>query len=210
MGTSHHLDLYLLRHGLTRWNVENRYLGHTDEPVMEIEELAELKKELEVVEFDEVFSSDLLRCKETIEYLRPDQPYVSDEGLREFHFGDWEGRKYEELKDIPLYRQWIDNWEQYRVPGGESGEEFSDRITGWLSEFLGKTLVAEGPASHKVLIVTHGGVIRLLLSILVEAGSFWSWRISHGEGLHLTLEYREERWTCSSLSVVPSQGNGRS
>lgn len=209
MGTHARLDLYLVRHGITLWNQEKRYLGHSEESVIEerLEDLLAVKKELNDIQFDEIWTSDLRRCQETLAFLLPDKQYAVDERLREYHFGEWEGKTYDDLKDIQEYRQWIDDWQGNQVPGGESGNDFAARVERWVGDFFRR---ASSWKNKTALVVTHGGVIRYLLATLDGSKSFWNWRVSHGEGVHLTFMYREENWKCSSLSVVPIQGKEQS
>ncbi|WP_416148844.1 histidine phosphatase family protein [Salipaludibacillus sp. HK11] len=213
MGTYACLDLYLIRHGITKWNQEKRYLGHTDEPVVaeRLEDLFVLKKELNELQFDEICTSDLRRCGETLAFLLPNKQYVIDERLREFHFGDWEGKTYDDLKAVDVYRQWLDDWKGLGVPNGESWKDFIGRVEQWKDELFAGVEAAKEDVNHRtVLAVTHGGVIRYLLSTLERSQSFWDWKITHGEGVHVRFTYEEERWKCNSLSVVPSQEKEKS
>ncbi|MCE7791611.1 histidine phosphatase family protein [Salipaludibacillus sp. CUR1] len=206
MGTAPSLDIYLVRHGVTRWNKEKRYLGHTDEACMKdrLVDLADLKSDLAGMEFDQVWTSDLLRCRETIHYLMPGAHPVTDKRLRECDFGDWEGKTYEDLKNLKDYRRWIDDPQLQPIPGGESWEEFSERIDEWLNELLaGQEDVAAGRTT-RVLTVTHGGVIRYLVSVFRGSNSFWHVNIRNGQALYLKLIYEGGKWTCNSLQAVPS------
>lgn len=204
MGTDARMDLYLIRHGITKWNQEKRYLGHSDEPIAEerLDDLLAVKKEMNDIQFDEVWTSDLRRCQQTLLYLAPGSTFQMDERLREYHFGDWEGKTYDDLKDIQAYRLWLDDWHGNQVPGGESGKDYTGRVDRWREDFFGH---ASSKGIKNALVVTHGGVIRYLLSTLDNSKSFWDWRVDHGQGIHLTFIYREGSWKCRSLSVVPTQ-----
>lgn len=207
MGTHARLDLYLIRHVITKWNQEKRYLGHSDESIVKgrLEDLVAVKKELKDIQFDEIWTSDLLRCQQTLMYLLPGSAFQMDERLREYHFGDWEGKTYDDLKAIQQYREWINNWEENRVPGGESGTGFAERIEQWREDFFRWASPSSGE-NKTTLVVTHGGVIRYLLSTLDGSKSFWNWRVNHGEAIHLSFIYRGGNWICTSLSAVPTQG----
>jgi alpha-ribazole phosphatase len=199
------VDLYLIRHWITDWNREKRYLGHTDKNILldGINELDLLKKELERLSFDAIYSSDLIRCQETLDYLQLCHSPNLDPRLREMNFGDWEGKKYEELKKDPCYQKWLDNWELNSTPSGESGQLFQQRVDAFVSEMLGRDKPSFETAN--ILVMTHGGVIRYMLSKFKATTSFWeSPAVSHGKGHILRLVNREGDWTCNSLSVVPS------
>ncbi|UJW56971.1 histidine phosphatase family protein [Bacillus sp. A116_S68] len=214
MGTTVNLDLYLIRHGVTQWNVEKRYLGHSDEPLLHdsLENLQKLRAFVARLEAPLLISSDLRRCQETVAYLLPHHHYIVEPRLREFNFGDWEGKTYNDLKDVATYRQWLNNWEKESVPGGESGQAFSRRVSEWLMEDLPKLVVDEDwrTGTKSCVIVTHGGVIRYLIQVLTkDKDAFWRWRISHGEAVKLSCIYDRGEWQCNSLSVVPTQENDK-
>lgn len=201
MGTSRCVDLYLVRHGLTDWNKERRYLGHTDRDVLveELGKLSGLKKELSKLSFNAVYTSDLIRCQSTLNYLNLSKVGWMDNRLREMNFGEWEGKTYEELKGKPAYRKWIDNWEQGRTPSGESGLGFKRRVNAFVGQLL------ESGVTGNILVVTHGGVIRYILAKFRAVNSFWeSPAVGHGQCLRMRLIEKEGEWTCNSLSVVPS------
>ncbi|WP_335869893.1 histidine phosphatase family protein [Bacillus sp. 2205SS5-2] len=205
MGTCRRVDLYLVRHGLTDWNREKRYLGHTDRDVIveELEQLSSLKKEIGRLRFHYVYSSDLVRCLSTLDFLDLSVTYCEDARLRELNFGEWEGKTFEELKDFSLYHEWINNWEQTSPPKGESGIAFQQRVNSCVEEML------ETIDSANILIVTHGGVIRYLLSKFKASNFFWeSPVVKHGQCLAVRLVEREGGWTCSSLLVVPTLEKG--
>lgn len=180
------LELVLVRHGRTLWNMERRYLGHRDMELLPgaYEELAAFKHELAKMRFDAVFCSDLVRCRQTLRCLRPDLAGTAcyDNRLREMDFGMFEGCTYEQLQFDPLYRAWIDHPSSVTPPGGESWESFEQRVRAFLrgirESFANEHIQSLGygevrpiaAAPTQILIVTHGGVIRLIRSLL-EAGT---------------------------------------
>ncbi|KFN08091.1 MAG: histidine phosphatase family protein [Paenibacillus macerans] len=128
------IEWWLIRHGLTEWNVQHRYQGHSDPALLpgEASGLEPLRLELAGVDFSAVYSSDLVRCRQTLEYARPDlmERCVADRRLREMDFGAWEGRTYEMMKDDASYRAWIDDPQRVTPPGGESWQAFRARLEG--------------------------------------------------------------------------------
>ncbi|MFE7062780.1 histidine phosphatase family protein [Sutcliffiella sp. NPDC057660] len=207
MGTCGNVDLFLVRHGITDWNRDKRYLGHTDRGVLihELFRLHALRKELMNHSFDYVFTSDLLRCRETVSYLGYGAMACTDRRLRELNFGEWEGKTYEELKDNDHYRKWLTDWENESPPNGESGRGFTARVDDFIHErFLH---ITEKP-SARILLVTHGGVIRFLLARFKATDTFWEGAIQHGQGVRISLTRKEGEWTCNSLSEVPLPGKG--
>lgn len=144
------LELVLIRHGQTKWNVEHRYLGHTDLPLLPdaSERLSQPQQQICMQTelsggFWRVFCSDLLRCRETLAFVAPslEQDAVYDQRLREMNFGAWEGCTYEQLKDNSLYRRWIDDPSKVTPPEGESWTAFDARLRSFLLD-LGQAAVA--------------------------------------------------------------------
>jgi alpha-ribazole phosphatase len=227
MGTRHSVDLYLVRHGITLWNVQKKYLGHTDIGLLDSEksQLDELRAVISKRSFDYIFSSDLRRCQETAAYINPGGSIHVDPRLREMNFGEWEGKTYAELKYDNRYTKWLDNWEEHGPPKGETGLQFKARINDFLTS-LEKEIIERAPleretlenneqtwvkggTASQVLIVTHGGVMRYILSRFIPDRSFWQWNLIHGRGYILSLVWDEEGWQCNSWSEVPTQGKER-
>lgn len=208
------LELVLLRHGLTQWNVERRYLGITDLPLLpeELSRLAALRQQPELGgAFWRVYCSDLRRCRETLALMTPHlkRQAVYDSRLREMDFGSWEGCTYEQLKGNSLYRRWIDDPSKVTPPEGETWKQFQERMRSFLSD-LGRAAEDE-PASksgtllnRRVLLVTHGGIIRNLLSQTVPGVTFYSAAAPPpGTVTVLKLFWQNGQWSADRT------GNGR-
>ncbi|WP_084787492.1 histidine phosphatase family protein [Anaerobacillus alkalidiazotrophicus] len=206
MGTCDRLDLLLIRHGVTDWNKQKRYLGHTDIGLLqsELETLDGLKKQIYGQPFSYVFSSDLRRCQETLDYLNVKMSVIVDERLREINFGDWEGKTYDELKCDANYQEWLNDWEQSSPPNGEAWSEFTSRIDLFLDELI-KRVQKEQKNKFPIVMVTHGGVIRYLLLKFYASRTLWDFPVEHGKALKLSLIWQRGEWICNSLSVVPTQ-----
>ncbi|EOS55483.1 histidine phosphatase family protein [Paenibacillus barengoltzii] len=219
------VEWWLVRHGLTAWNTERRYQGHSDPPLLpgETSGLTGLRRELEGVNFAAVYASDLRRCLETLAWARPDlrDKVHIDPRLREMNFGQWEGQTYEMLKDDERYRAWIDNPQAVTPPGGESWQAFQSRLSGVCGDLLARSgavketvsgvlgRVSDQPAEPlapkvtqqlstsvqepwRLLIVTHGGVISLLCSLLMPGLRFWDTRIGPGGVQRLYFQGKED------------------
>lgn len=190
------LELVLIRHGYTQWNIEHRYLGKSDLPLLpeEQEKLISLRKQPELEgHFWRVYSSDLRRCKETLFCITPQlvSMAIYDRRLREISFGVWEGHTYDQLKDNPDYRDWIDDPAAVTPPEGEVWHAFEDRLKHFLDDLFhaaeaelvstphdeADNIIVKGvqnsPLRLRVLIVTHGGVIRQLMTQALESSTFY-------------------------------------
>ncbi|OAB48333.1 histidine phosphatase family protein [Paenibacillus antarcticus] len=193
------LELICIRHGRTQWNKDKRYLGHTDLGILpeSLMELLSLKEELEGREFHQVFCSDLKRCRETLEYIYPisQDKVLFDQRLREMDFGEWEGKNYDQLKESIHYRAWIDNPQSVTPPSGESWGRFQARLRGFMDSLVGYMKENNHDnAVSSVLIVTHGGVIRQLASMMIPDSKFWDYTVDPGSITSLKLTLHDGKW----------------
>lgn len=143
-----------MRHGETLWNREGRLLGWTDLPLTpEGEAQARALKGL--LPPLPAYSSDLLRARRTAELagFRPEATWA----LREIHFGALEGAPWEALE--PAYKEALLRFQGFHPPGGESLDDFQERVFRFLEGL-------KAPA----LLFTHGGVVRAALRALGEDG----------------------------------------
>lgn len=200
-------EIVFIRHGTTSWNVEKRYLGHTDIGLLPDaeRELAPLRESIRGITWDALYSSDLLRCRQTVERIAPVQAGQAkyDPRLREIDFGQWEGMTYNELKDNPLYREWIDAPQHVTPPGGEPWQAFAARI----DSFVKECLVSVSPEEHSeenhvpaIAVVTHGGVIRYAMSRLIPELGFWDTQVIPGQAIKVRLEKSGNSWISSRVS----------
>ncbi|OKO92578.1 histidine phosphatase family protein [Geobacillus proteiniphilus] len=204
-----HLAVTLIRHGMTEQNRRRAYIGWTDAPLAAAERNRLCRLQLErPYPVDCMVTSDLHRCRETAALLfggrRADW---CTSRWREFHFGAWEGKTFAELEEEPAYRQWLASPFSAAPPGGERYADFQARIKQALAETIA---LAEQSEARHVVIVTHGGPIRLLLEQYApDARSFWEWEVPFAGGY--TLESTIERWKggerCISLSAVRFKEN---
>ncbi|MNU69748.1 putative phosphoserine phosphatase 2 [compost metagenome] len=201
------VEWIIVRHGRTEWNAERRYLGHTDLALLPGEDalLSQLATQLHGLEFCAVYSSDLRRCTETLQRVRPDLMAKAryDQRLREMDFGEWEGKTYDMLKDNPFYREWIDHPEKITPPGGETWDHFSSRVSQFCAEAMSESLNSVGQANDagntpssnppRILILTHGGVVRLLRALLLPDTSFRDYQAGTGSLLRIPVQVSSTR-----------------
>ncbi|CAI8857918.1 MULTISPECIES: alpha-ribazole phosphatase family protein [Pseudomonas] len=112
--------------------------------------------------WDALVSSPLQRCARFAEALgtQLDLPLQLAPGLQELHFGEWEGRSAADLMlthEAELGQFWADPY-AFTPPGGEPVADFSARVLQAISA------LHQGHAGKHLLLVTHGGVMRLLLA----------------------------------------------
>ncbi|CAH1216292.1 Phosphoserine phosphatase 1 [Paenibacillus auburnensis] len=176
----------LIRHGSTLWNKEGRIQGHTDNPLDEegLEQAAALAERLSTEEWDYIYSSDLLRARQTAEVIAA-RLGLSIAGLvpgiREMDGGLLEGTTEQELIE-----RWGKDWRTLEI-GLEKNE--SGRLRG--SRAI-EEIAQRHPGRH-VLVVSHGAILRSTLSGLVPELDLSVFL----KNTSLTrLVYTGKTWTC--------------
>lgn len=199
-------EIILIRHGTTAWNLEKRYLGHTDIGLLPEakQELSSLREQCSDITFEALYCSDLLRCQQTLAHIASPQTGQAklDPRLREIDFGQWEGLTYDQLKDNPQYRDWIDAPQEVTPPNGEPWKAFAERI----DLFMEECLMSFSPILHsrslnapKVAVITHGGVIRYMVSRLIPNQDFWDTQVIPGQAIKIRLDGDGDSWVGTRL-----------
>jgi alpha-ribazole phosphatase len=172
------MNLLLIRHGQTDWNLAQRFQGQSDIELNETgrKQAQALADRLSAEHFDAVYSSDLKRATETANIITQMSDCEPDPRLREIHFGDWEGLTYDEIKE--KHHETLAAWEadifKNAPPHGETLEGLSVRVQSMLDELRKKH---EG---QNILIVAHGGVLQTLicLALKLPPTMYWQFHLS--------------------------------
>lgn len=182
------ISVTFIRHGATKANFEHRYLGRTDEPLSKegSRQLVEKSKTGRYGAVGLVFTSPMLRCRQTAEILFPKTEQYVIPQWREIDFGAFEGKTYQDLQGNTEYQAWLDSGGSLPFPGGESREAFIKRVLlGWerAADCLERKTEA---AAGEYAAVVHGGTIMALCSRLL-GGAYFDYQVSCGEGLRMKL-----------------------
>ncbi|PWJ16160.1 histidine phosphatase family protein [Jannaschia seohaensis] len=141
--------LWLIRHGPTH---AKRMVGWTDLPA-DLSDTAALARLEAALPDAPVISSDLIRAVTTADAIQgPRDRLPHMHALREFHYGDWENRAFDEI-DEPTLRAYFETPGSLRAPGGESWNDVSERVHAAIASLTG------GP---DLIVVAHMGVILTL------------------------------------------------
>lgn len=181
------MKLMLIRHGQTQWNVLQKYQGQTDIPLNNTgrDQAEKLAVSLQNETFEAIYCSDLSRAEETAKIIARfhSMEPVSDPRWREFNFGHWEGLTYREIDHAfpEEARLWVEDTRNFQVPGGESFDQIAARVEEVLEEIQRK---------HRktVVVVTHGGVIRVIRCMFGKNEDLWENIIETGSVTCLSLE----------------------
>ena len=187
--------LLLLRHPETDWNREGRWQGHSDLPVNARgrAQMAEALASLPPERWAAIYTSDLLRARETADWLgaRLGIPPRASATLRERRMGAWEGMTPEEARAASpdVYpRVEADLWRE-PPPGGESFAELLARVAPELERIAGDH------AGEAVLVVTHGGILKAVLCVLLDLDFTRREELGMANGAQALLEAAGRRWT---------------
>lgn len=161
--------VYIVRHGETEWNTKGLIQGHLDSPLTKkgVNQAKEIAKKLKKIKFDLVFSSDLLRAKETANIIvREDKLTVNTTKLlRERAFGEFEGKPHADtMKIYEETLKFLNTNDRFKHKPGHNIESDEEVTTRFIT-FLRETTVAY--PQKNILVVTHGGIIR---AFLIHAG----------------------------------------
>lgn len=145
-------QLWLIRHGETKWSLSGAHTGRTDLPLTDDGEkhAAEMGKFLAGRPFAMVLTSPMLRARETCRIAGYGDQAQVDENLREWDYGDYEGLSTPDIrKTRPGWELWKDG-----VINGES--------VGQVYARAGKVVERAEQASGDVALFAHGHILRIL------------------------------------------------
>ena len=187
------LQIDLLRHGET--TLSHTLRGHLDDDLTEqgwLQMQSTIQQYMTTpVDWDVIISSPLRRCRCFAEHLA-DQlrlPMRVNEHIKEMYFGDWEGISTQAIYEAEP-EQLANFWQfptQHHAPNGESLTQFQQRIFIGFEQIYTQIQAQNG---QKALVITHGGVIKLLtclaqqqnlddlLKMPAELGKLYSFSLS--------------------------------
>jgi alpha-ribazole phosphatase len=170
MGRVNVMAVQLIRHAPTAGNAEKRYIGaRTDEPLSPEGVLVASENPDPTVK--KVFTSPMVRCKQTAKLMFPNAEIEVIEDFREMDFGYFEGKNFNELADNYLYTEWVNAMCEPAPPGGESLEDFNRRVRKAFSSLLKKHYPAD------IFIVAHGGTIMSIMSYLHPDKPYYEYHV---------------------------------
>jgi len=167
--------LFLLRHGETMANIEQRYQGQGESHLSELglSEAKELSKFLSRQNFSAVYSSPLLRSYETAKIIA--KPHKLDvhkiPGMMERYYGVWENMRFDEIREKypSVYNKWLLNPNRTRIPGAETLEKLQERAIISLGKLIKKH------RGSTFCVIGHGGINRTILFhyMHIDLNNFW-------------------------------------
>ena len=162
---------YLIRHGQTLWNGQNRIQGQSDQPLSPLgqEQAKRLGVRFAGHHLDGIFTSALQRSRQTAEAIISGNGHevrpVIDAEWGEMHLGDWEGLTPQEVdhRFANAYQQWRLKPSSVVIPGAEPVDAFRQRVRRAMERLVANR--SEG----EYAVVSHGGVIASILADFLGA-----------------------------------------
>ena len=161
-------EMWLVRHGQTDWNLRGIYQGQSDIPLNEtgIIQAKALAASLAATRFDAIYSSDLMRARDTAAIIAdaiglPDQ---LDARLREINQGVWEGQTIDDVQE--KYAPDFSRNPKYIVtPRAEGAESLAQVITRMVQA---ANDYHERNNGGRLLLATHGLSAAALYAVVNE------------------------------------------
>ncbi|WP_251862570.1 alpha-ribazole phosphatase, partial [Clostridium sp. Marseille-Q2269] len=181
------MNIYLVRHGETEQNKRKNFYGKLDVGLNEKgkDQSYKVGELLKNINFNRVYISDRKRTNETAEiilhrnnfYKKEKNIICRESRINELDFGIFEGKSYEEICSLYPEQQksWEKDWENFVIPNGESAVAFYNRVKEFMIDIK----------KHKdgdYLVITHGGVIRMIYSYILQNNIDLYWNFASRNG----------------------------
>ncbi len=194
------MEIYLVRHGETIWNKERRYYGHEDVGLSEVgfEQAKKLGSFFKKISFHHVICSPLKRAVDTARQLT-DQKLELDERLMEQNFGQFEGKTYEELRQLfpDELTLWNRDYENYCLPDGESFRQVRDRV----EDFVNELWKMDG----RILIVAHKGTFGHMLAAMMQLPLSAYWNFVFEQGTYSKVDLQDGFAIVRTINRIPTE-----
>jgi len=180
------LEIYLIRHTCVKVEKSVCY-GQSEIALADSfqTELMDIRNKLTLNNDCVIYSSPLKRSLELANTIFPHTVPVIDGRLMELNFGDWELKKWKEINKQEL-DLWMNDFVNVKCPNGESYMELYDRCNIFFNELKTQD-------HKKVVVITHGGVIRSILAQIL--------RIPLEKSFSLQIDYGK----ISKINVVSNE-----
>lgn len=173
--------LWLVRHGATDWNSEQRFCGQSDtvlsfEGEKQAQAVGLLLRQHSIAA---VYSSNLQRAAQTAaiieKYQRSSPPMCLSDAWRELFFGAWEGLTYSEIATrYPDQLGFFTNPMQTSPVGGEPLISLIERVR---VAFLQMARDAVSLPAGDLVLVSHGGALRMLICLVLGMPFERQWQV---------------------------------
>jgi len=194
--------IYLIRHGQTEYNDKNIFRGQLDISLNSygISQAESIGKALEVIGFDTIYTSPLIRAKKTAEIIHKYQDKKLsmniENNFTDLNYGRWQGENHEEVKNNypKLYYEWETSPYNTQISGGESLYDAQKRSWNGLKKII------DNSKDKIICIVSHRVINKLLISKILDIPKTGFWKIRQDTGCINIIEYSNKKFTVIKLN----------
>jgi broad specificity phosphatase PhoE len=181
--------VYLVRNAETAWNTERRLAGRRELGLSDAgrRTASTLVSSFAGIQLEELLVSPLPRAVETAQPLAEAQglQVARDPRLIDWNAGEWEGRLYSEIVELPLYKEMATQpVEKLQLP---NGERFADVLTRMLASV--EQALSDNELGASIAIVSHAGPLRFMLSHYLSVPPWEHERLRLDPGSVTTLRF---------------------
>ena len=188
------MRLFMVRHGQSEANLNRTYAGQTNTPLTEQGrmEAQQIRPILENIQFDKVYSSDLIRAIDTQKLALPGVEGIRLPVLREIDVGSLAGMSIPEVQKE--HGEKFQHGMAYAYFGGESAQDVRERAQAFLR------LVEEEPCEN-VIAFSHNGFMSSVFEVVVQASVSRSAIRSANCAIHV-YDYDGKMWRLVSWNYM--------
>lgn len=182
------IELLLVRHGQTDWNLERRIMGSSPIPLNQKGRLQiqRTREALASIDIDLLYSSPHQRTYESSLILTEGRKLSiqTSEALREIEYGTWVGKTFQEIRTIPQYQNFFDD-PHFKV--GETGESL-EMVRQRSIEFIEKIRLEN--SGKRIMLVSHADWIKcvVLHYLQIPLNQIIQFRVDNASLTYLILE----------------------
>ena len=198
--------LWLLRHPEPETSARDRCYGSLDVALSAegVRQAYCVAAELLAEPLTAIYTSPSRRCRQAAEILAAGRrcPLEALDALAELHFGEFEGRPYDEIAELypDLYRQWMEDPTEVEFPGGESFLKMRARVT------EAAQMLRARHTGQSIAIVTHGGVTRILIADALAMPPANIFRIAQRYAAINLIQYFDDTPVVELVNASPAAG----
>lgn len=192
------MRLIFIRHPKTEANEKRLVYGRTDALYSTVGEatIPAIVEALHKIHIDEIYASPLTRTRLLAERIAGDHAVAKedirmDDRILEMNFGRFENMTIAQLEETypEEYHAYLQDFNGYQVPEGESYHQLNQRVGDFLEEIY-RRHEKEGTTEQTIVVVAHSMVIHAALSHLLHLDLNDVWHIKIEPGSLVDLDWR--------------------
>ncbi|WP_321400630.1 histidine phosphatase family protein [Maridesulfovibrio sp.] len=197
--------IVFIRHGEIK-DAKGRAVGQIDLPLSRngLEQAAQLAESLDSFQPRRIYCSPLSRTMQTASLIEQQcgTGLISAPEIKEINLGEWDGLDFTEIKRLypQDYKRRGEDIAGFRSPGGENFTDLKERV----GSFLEQLNYGEGP----IIAVTHAGVIRTVLHIILGFPLINIFRIKPDYCHATVIDKKGDKYFLKAYNLPPNQGLG--